>query len=267
MLSNQESEFDRNYLRNEIFPLIRKKLNASFEEKLLNTSSLIRDFSKQIDKIIITAADEVSEHKDGKLLISIPVLKKYDKEISGDIFKRSIESSFEISLGFNNLKDLFSLLSGQTGDKVNLTNNIIALKERNEILVFKKDKVKNYHEMEIKRGETVKLFSKKLSIVNCIKKPLEFSSNRKREFISGDMINEKFLLRKWKPGDRFYPIGMKGTKKISDFLNEQKISSFDKENQLVLTNNGKIVWVVGLRLDDRFKVTNKTNRIFELCLK
>ena len=109
--------------------------------------------------------------------------------------------------------------------------------------------------------------TKKLSIINRIEKPLKFSSNRKKEFIAADEIDEKFSLRKWKSGDRFYPIGLKGTKKISDFLNEQKISSYDKKNQLVLTNSGKIVWVVGLRLDDRFKVTNRTNRILELCLK
>ena len=96
---------------------------------------------------------------------------------------------------------------------------------------------------------------------------MKFSSSRNREYIAADKIDEKFLIRKWRSGDRFYPIGMKGTKKLSDFLNEQKINSFDKKNQMVLTNNGKIVWVVGLRLDERFKVTNRTNRIIELCLK
>ncbi len=265
--SNLESDYDRNYIRNEIFPLIREKLNISFEEKILNTSSLVRSFSNQLDKIITTAVDDVSDFDKGRLKMSLSGLKEYDSEFSGDIFKRAIENNFDVSLNFKNLNDIKSLINGQTGDKVSLTKNIIALRERDGILFFKKEKVKDYDEVEIKTGQTVKLDSKKLSIANGIKKPLKFSSDRNREYIAADKIDEKFLIRKWKTGDRFYPIGMKGTKKLSDFLNEQKINSYEKKNQLVLTNKGKIVWVVGLRLDERFKVTNRTNRIFKLCLK
>lgn len=265
--SNFESDYDRNYIRNEIFPLIREKLNASFEVKILNTSSLVRSFSNQLDKIIAAAVDEVSYFSKGKLKLSLPGLKKYDSEFSGDIFKRAIENNFDVSLNYKNLNDINFLINAQTGDQINLNKNLVALRERNEILFFRPEKVKDYKEVEIKTGQTVKLNSKKLLIVNGIEKPLKFSSNRNREYITADKIEEKFLVRKWKSGDRFYPIGMKGTKKLSDFLNEEKINSFDKKNQLVLTNKGKIVWVVGLRLDERFKVTNRTNRIIELCLK
>ena len=265
--SNLQSDYNRNYIRNEIFPMIRSKLNPSFEENLLNTSSLIRSFSSELEKIIKEAAIEVSVFSCGKLKISLDTLKKYDTELLGDIFKRTIEKYFDVSLNYKNLKDINALLTGKVGSQVSLSKNLIALKERSEIVLFKKGKEEINSEMEIRTGQTIKLSTKKLSIINRIKKPLKFSSNRKKEFIAADEIDEKFSLRKWKSGDRFYPIGLKGTKKISDFLNEQKISSYDKKNQLVLTNCGKIVWVVGLRLDDRFKVTNRTNRILELCLK
>ena len=265
--TNLQSDYDRNYIRNEIFPLIREKLNVSFEEKILNTSSLVRSFSNRLDKIINAAVRDVSNFNEGKLKLSLPGLKKYDSEFYGDIFKRAIESSFNVSLNYKNLSDINSLVSGKVGDQISLTKNLLALRERNEIFLYKKREEKDYKEVEIKTGQTAKLNSKKLSIVNGIKKPLKFSSNRYIEYIAADKIGERFLIRRWKSGDRFHPIGMKGTKKVSDFLNEQKINSYDKKNQLVLTNNGKIVWVVGLRLDERFKVTNRTNRIIELCLK
>jgi tRNA(Ile)-lysidine synthase len=265
--SNFQSDYDRNYIRNEIFPLIRIKLNPSFEEKLMNTSSLIRSISNVLEKIIDESVTKVSDFSHGKLKISLRELKKYDTEFCGDIFKRTIERYFDISPNYKNLEDINTLLTGQVGSRVSLAKDLIGLKERNEILFFKKGKEKNDSEMEIKTGHTIKLSSKKLSIINGIRKPLKFSSDRMIEFIDADGIDGKFLIRKWKSGDRFHPIGMKGTKKISDFLNEQKISSYDKKNQLVLTYSGKIVWVVGLRLDERFKVTNRTNRIIELCLK
>ena len=60
---------------------------------------------------------------------------------------------------------------------------------------------------------------------------------------------------------------MKGTKKISDYLNDIKISSFEKKNQLILENDGKIVWVIGQRLDDRFKIKPETKKALQLCLR
>lgn len=60
---------------------------------------------------------------------------------------------------------------------------------------------------------------------------------------------------------------MSGTKKVSDYLNDIKINSFEKKNELILVNKGKIVWVIGHRLDDRFKITENTKRVIKLCVK
>ena len=267
--SNLQSKYDRNFIRNELFPLIRNKLNPAIEEKVFNASSLIRSFSNLFEKIIDSAAGEVSEFRNGRLKISVAALKKFDGEIAGDILRTSIEKKIGISLNFKNLKDILSLIQAETGTQIVLPKGITALRERNEIIVLKKKIESKFSNtaVEIKSGQMVKLNSKKISIVNSIKLPLKFSSNRNREYISADNIEENFFIRRWKPGDRFHPIGLEGTKKLSDFLNEQKISSIDKKNQLVLTNSGKIVWVIGLRLDERFKITDNTKRIFELCLK
>ena len=59
---------------------------------------------------------------------------------------------------------------------------------------------------------------------------------------------------------------MKGTKKISDFLSDEKISSLGKKEHLVLTNSGRIVWVIGLRIDERFKVISETKKILKLTI-
>jgi tRNA(Ile)-lysidine synthase len=94
----------------------------------------------------------------------------------------------------------------------------------------------------------------------------KFTQDKRVEFVSGDTLKDSFEIRKWKAGDKFQPIGMKGTKKISDFLSDEKISSLEKKEHLVLTNSGKIVWVIGLRIDERFKVTTDTKKILKLTV-
>ncbi len=73
-------------------------------------------------------------------------------------------------------------------------------------------------------------------------------------------------LRKWKEGDSFRPIGMKGNKKVSDFFIDQKFSIQEKENTWLLFSGSKLIWVVGHRMDDRVKITDQTTKIYRLEL-
>lgn len=88
----------------------------------------------------------------------------------------------------------------------------------------------------LKFGDEVKIDSKTFSIVDLNSKEIKLDKSKNIEFISADNISKKFEIRNWQNGDKFFPIGMKGSKKISDYLNDIKISSFEKRNQLVLLN-------------------------------
>jgi len=80
-----------------------------------------------------------------------------------------------------------------------------------------------------------------------------------------DKLKFPLRVRHWWHGDRFHPLGLKGTKLVSDFFNDNGFTTFQKRNTQIITDSeGEIVWIVGYRIDDRFKITEKTKTIYEI---
>ena len=94
----------------------------------------------------------------------------------------------------------------------------------------------------------------------------EYSSNKNEIFIQYSDTLFPLKLRKWKNGDKFQPFGMSGFKKLSDYFKDQKLSKFEKEEVWILESKGEIVWIVGFRLDNRFRVQSSNSKIIQIKL-
>ena len=273
--TNLSSGYERNFLRNEVIPQIKKRLNPSLEGSLFKSSEIFKRFSLIIDEKTESFLPTLQFNKKEKLLKIFPgKLKGLDNIFFGDFFKEALKRNFFIQISFNDVNKLISLFYSKTGKNVNLSENLSAVKERNEILIFPNSGETTFISKKIKINGSVNLNGKALHIKNVSGKKVKISGEKNMEYISGDKCGKEFIVRIWKPGDKFFPLGMKGLvsgertpKKISDFLTEQKIPSILKKKQLVLVSNDDIVWVLGLRLDERFKITENTKKIYQLCLK
>ena len=212
--------------------------------------------------------------KDNLLKIFPDKLKTLDRVFWGDFLKEVVKRNFFIRLTFNDIDKLILLAVSRTGKMIDLSESLFAIKERKEILISKKCLDKEvFIPQKIGMDEPVKINGKSLHIKNTQRDKVKITNEKDREYISGDKCSDEFVIRRWKAGDRFFPIGLRelgtgkpGSKKVSDFLNEVKIPSILKKKQLVLISNNQIVWVIGLRLDERFKLTEKTRKIYEICL-
>jgi tRNA(Ile)-lysidine synthase len=265
--SNVENNYQRNYLRNEIIPLIKEKLNPQFDSAVLRTSEIIRGYTSLIDEQIDNTVKNTVTYKQQKMIINLIQLKETDVRLYGDVFRETVRKYFNEDLESKNISDLIKLIKAQTGRELKFSNKIVAVKERDSIIIYlKKREMQNVSEVEIKIGEEKQVEGKSISISTINRNKLSFNNTINKEYISADKIKSNFILRRWKAGDRFYPLGMKNSKKLSDFLTEQKVMSSEKKEQLVLSNAGKIVWVVGIRIDERYKISAKTKKVLELCL-
>jgi len=265
--SNLDSDYERNFLRNEIIPQLKKRLNPRLEEKINNTSKIISEINLFIDKNIEKIRKEVV-NSDGKVLrINSQKISNIDKILLSILLKAEIENKFDSELSSENIFSLLDLLVSQKGRSIHLKENIIVTKERGELVVRRGSGSRNEKSTyKIKVGQKLKFNRKVISVREVNRKMFKFSLDKSIEYISGDGLGNIFEIRKWKEGDKFQPIGMKGTKKISDFLSDEKASSINKKDNLVLTIGNKIVWVIGLRIDDRFKIMSETKKILKLSV-
>ena len=91
---------------------------------------------------------------------------------------------------------------------------------------------------------------------------LTYVDNQNIAYLDYDLLDFPLKIMKWKDGDYFYPLGMQKKKKLSDFFIDNKLSLFDKEDVWLLYSGNNIVWVVGYRIDDRFKLTKDSKKAY-----
>jgi tRNA(Ile)-lysidine synthase len=240
--SNLGVDYERNFIRNEIIPRLKKRLNPQVEQKILNSTQIIKKMRIYIEVQIDIMVESAAKFSKGELRINLKKLNEFDKSLWSEFFKSVIENKFKIDLSTENLNSLIRIVKNQAGRKLLLSNKILVLKERTYLSIkVKKTVSKEILKMTVKLGEKTKVNGHILQIEKIAIDEVKPSRKKTIEYISAGKLKSTFQLRIWKNGDRFYPLGMKGSKKISDFLADEKVSSGKKKEQLVLTNSGKII--------------------------
>ena len=252
--TNAENNYTRNYFRNTIIPMV----NKSFPEAANNVLKNIKRFKET--EILFQQA--VQLHKN-KLVeqkgeeVHIPILKLLKTVPLSTVLYEIIKA---YNFTAHQTEEAILLLHSESGKFIKSASHRI-IKNRNwliispnqtivadNILIEEKD-----HQIIFKNG-TIIIDKKTLNDFKLINDPLVAQ-------IDIDQIHFPLLLRKWKQGDYFYPLGMQKKKKISRFFTDQKLSITQKENTWVIEMDKKIIWIVGMRIDDRFKITHATKNI------
>lgn len=264
--SNLTDDYQRNFIRNEIIPLLKSKINPSVEKAVFRTSEIIKGEKEILDAYLNENLNSYMEFNNGKLKIDISHLTKLNKSFFVELLRKGFNKFYGINYSYKNLMDIKKLFDNQVGKNITLANGIKVFRERNKLVILNEKMQRLSGIYKIKPDESVKTEFGEIGIKSIDKSEVKFNNSKKEELISADNIGNIFILREWKFGDKFIPLGMKTFKKISDFLNEQKIESNKKKGQFVLTNKGRIVWVVGLRIDERNKITSNTKKVYKLWM-
>lgn len=244
--TNLENKFVRNKIRLEVLPLLRE-INPSVSEKIAETANHLSE-SAVVCRLAMQEAVRRTLVKDEpeEKIMDIPLLWQ-------EVSPSSVLFEFLSPLGFNTaqIKEICDGLHSQSG-KLFLSEKWKVLRDRTQLVALKKE----YPSIEPQL--VVKIVDKDSSF--CI------TSDKEIAYLDADKLHLPLKVRRWERGDKFIPFGMTGKKKVSDYLTDRKFSLFRKEGQYVACSGEDIVWLIGERIDHRFRITDQTRRVLILRL-
>jgi len=262
--SNEQNDFQRNYLRNKIVKNLKEEINPKLDEKIFNFSSTVIEVLGFVDSTLEESFKLIQFDKKGGCKIPLSLFETKHLFLQKAIIANALGKVVEVNA--HSIEGVFGLLNKNTGAKFQLGGNLIALRDRSFISIKKKQKETD-KEIFIGKDETKSVFGTVITLKEVLKNKLTFSSDHKVEYLSAENLNFPLSIRKWKSADSFYPFGHSKPKRISKFLTDLKLTTDEKANQLLLLNKSEIVWVIKRRLDNRYAVTNDTKKIIKARCK
>lgn len=256
--TNLEDEYTRNKIRHNIVPVF-KEINPSFLRSMRGTmdhlTQVYRVFQREIERFKQRAVTEEGGEK--KINIQEIIALGEDAEIY--LFEILNPEGFSAD---SVRKICKSVRSGDGCGKIWYGAKKRAIIDRECLILAQCDisfatyKIEREGEVEVPFRMTVKRKDVDTSFV--------LSREATKIDLDADKVKFPLTIRRWKEGDRFKPLGMKGWKKVSDFFVDQKMGLREKEECWIMESGGEIIWIVGKRVDDRYKWTKETKRVLEI---
>jgi tRNA(Ile)-lysidine synthase len=253
--SNSSSKYQRNFIRNEVVPLL-KKINPSLEQTFQESIEKIRSAEKIFSQSIEQIKNKICHFKGEDLYINIQEL---EKESESGLILLEILGVFGFT--YTEIKNL--LHSIQVGKRIESVTHV-AVRDREDFIVSPNKKHVDQNWKISKDSNKIQTSEELLSFRQL--KLQDWKLNKSSEYCYLDLNNLQFPLtvRNWKEGDWFIPFGLGQKKKVSDLLVDLKIPFSHKKAVKVLVSGESIVWIIGYRSDDRYKITEQTRDILEV---
>ena len=251
--SNAEIKYTRNKIRHVIIPHF-KEINPSFETTIIETAERLNEINEIISGHISGIRDKVTTISNNSISFKINTLQGLSPK-----FTLLYELFRPYGIGKGQLEDLVNLINGKTGGQL-ITPGYRLIKNRKELVVLKKETDTETY-FEILRVEDFIKFPGYISAeIKKINNGFRIPGLSNIACLDSEKITFPMIIRKWKHGDSFYPLGMNQKKKLSNYFVDNKYSVFEKDHCWILESAGKIVWIINDRIDNGYRITPGTKK-------
>lgn len=253
--SNASTKYLRNKMRHLVLPVLKEE-NTEFLKSFQNTLNHLKQTQLLANDAVAFFEKECVKMKDEQLEIDLEKTENFNnkKHYLLQILKR---------YGFSSIDEIEKICISDAG-KVLKNDQYTILKDRKKLIIFEEKSVLK-HVFCIKSKDDVLNLPLFMNISEV--ETEEFNTDKRTIFVNSNLLKWPLVLRRKQTGDCFQPFGMNGIKKVSKFFKDEKLSKIQKDNTWILENgDGKIIWIVGLRADDRFKITSNNQQNYKITL-
>ena len=253
--TNNDTVYLRNKIRHELMPVF-DSIKPEAREKILESVNHLASENQLYRELLKEKISQI-ETVDG-VLHSIPK-RHFERSEAESRNPLGLQLLFEwirnYDFSYSQCESIFAALDGESGKEFYSDEYQLVI-EKNSIDIFPVHLNSTRHALSLRETKQPVRTMSALSLI---------TANPNIAQLDYDKLKLPLQTRSWQQGDRFHPLGMRGTKLVSDFFNDNDFTTFQKKNTLILTDNeGEIVWIVGYRIDDRFKITEKTKTIYQI---
>jgi tRNA(Ile)-lysidine synthase len=248
--SNSDTKYTRNKIRHKILPVL-EEINPAILNTLASESDRFSELNQIVENYIEELRKNIEKQSGNKIVLNIPDLISLSKNRT---------ALFELlrKYGLNNMQtdDLINILEGRSGSQI-FTGSHRMIRNRDELIITK-FKAEEFQPLIVKNPDS---FPETISavIVN-INDDFTIINDPLAACLDSEKVKFPVIIRRWHAGDAFVPLGMGKTKKLSDHFIDRKYSVPEKEEKLVLESDGRIIWIIGDRIDDRYKILPETKK-------
>lgn len=271
--SNLREDYLRNKMRLSLIPMLRD-VNPSIIETLSKTAEIFREEERHFEIIVAkTLMRLVSRKSDSRIELFLGPLEVMEKVILRRVLRRALEQTRGLrEVSFFNIEDIIELIkSGRAGDRLYLPKGIRAIKGYSTFVLTSEPPVKLDTcsidvpgEITLKKaGMSIKASIVEPSSVIEVKTP-EIGPRTTVALFDAERVTFPLTVRSRKKGDFFYPLGFGKRKKLQDFFVDEKVPRDERDSIPLIVSGEDIVWVVGYRGDERYRVTEETKKVLRL---
>jgi len=258
--SNSSDKYLRNRIRHNILPEIENTAN-NFEIALKDSLQFLSEDDILFKQLIQKKKDSIFLIKNKQVIIPQTGLLSFDMPdvwlfylLKDFGFKRSVTDEIFLALVNKKVGNMFFSDSHQ----LLVDRNYLIIREK----VVKMNHKRKWHLRKRNISFPLKL---KPSVID-VEAGLKMRTEPDFGYFDFEKLKFPLVIRQWKEGDKFVPFGMKGSKLVSDFLIDNKVDRFEKEKIYVMLSGNEVIWVIGLRSSENFKVTKQTTKIYHVQL-
>lgn len=267
--SNYLTDYFRNKIRLSLLPQIKENFNPNIIDVLNRTGDIISHQQEYIEKTSEQLLSDIGIRKRNKIILDLEKFAGYDICLKREMIRLCVKGlKGDLNqVTFDSVERALELADqNRSGKKIKLANKIWMEISKNELVCYEEEARREldfpivlpgkveFKDWGIKvAGELLRSGSQRF-----------LTKNQNIAFLDWGKLQKPFHLRNRRKADRFKPLGMKGTKTIADFFVDAKLPHHQRDDVPILTSKGKIVWVVGYRISDEFKVTDKTKETLKV---